>query len=362
MNNLIDLKEKFKDLNDNGLMPMPRMIMLETRSKCNGLCSFCPANSLVDNRGDTLMDEDLFDKVLNDLVEMDYSNRLSLYNNNEPFLDNRIYKFISKARKLLPKSYIELKSNGSIISIEKILKAFNAGLDMLYINDYNDFPEHTSNIIKLKKELGQIRRFGENGKEINNFHRIEITIRDRGQILGSRGGKSPNKKDYPVNPYKQSMCFRPSEMMTISPKGDVSICCEDFDWSMAFFNVREKSLAQIWSSKEWSEIRGRLLDGQRDWHQSCKDCDVHGHSYELLREHNIKKPFNTISLFSKIFNKSHNILRKVIDKLRFNSLFRNVKDSRKKKLALIASERKRMALSAQTKICDSEKNNKKLEK
>ena len=43
---------------------------------------------------------------------------------------------------------------------------------MLYI-DYNDFPEHSSNIIKLK-DLRQIRRFGENAKNNNNFHRIEI--------------------------------------------------------------------------------------------------------------------------------------------------------------------------------------------
>ena len=125
------------------------------------------------------------------------------------FLDKRIYKFISKARESLPKAYIELKSNGTVLSKEKILKAFNAGLDMLYINDYNDFPEHTTNIIKLKKDLRQIRRFGENAKDNNNFHRIEIGLRDRGQILGSRGGKSPNKKDYSMNPYKQSICFRP---------------------------------------------------------------------------------------------------------------------------------------------------------
>ena len=349
MKNLIYLKEKFKKLNDNGSMPIPKMIMLETRSKCNGLCSFCPANALVDNRGDTLMEEDLFDKVINDLIEMDYSNRLSLYNNNEPFLDERIYKFIFKARQSLPKAYIELKSNGTLVSKEKILKAFNAGLDMLYINDYNDFPEHTSNILKLKKDLRQIRRFGENSKDNNNFHRIEIGLRDRGQILGSRGGKSPNKKNYSVNPHKKSMCFRPCEMMTISPKGDISICCEDFDWSMAFFNVREKSLAQIWSSKEWRKIRGKLLEGQRDWHESCTNCDVQGHSYELLRDYNIKKPLNPKSFFSKIFNKSYNIIRKVKNKFRLNYLFKDAKVIRKEKLALIASERKRMALSAKSK-------------
>ncbi len=108
-----------------------------------------------------------------------------------------------------------------------------------YINDYSDNNKHDKNVLKLKDELSKIRRFGENGKDNYDYHRIKITLRDRGAILGSRGGKIPNKKKQ-VNPYKNSICLRPAEMMTISPKGLVSICCEDFDWSRSFENVNQK--------------------------------------------------------------------------------------------------------------------------
>ena len=81
--------------------------------------------------------------------------------------------------------------------------------------------------------------------------------------------------------------------------------------------------------KKWREIRGKLLEGQRDWHQSCANCDVQGHSYELLRDYNIKKPFNPKSL-SKIFNKLYNIIRKLKNKLRFNSLFRDERYQKRK--------------------------------
>ena len=349
MKTINDLKEMFTHLNDSGEMPIPRMIMLETRSRCNGLCSFCPANALVDNRGDTLMEEDLFTKIINDLAEMDYPNRLSLYNNNEPFLDKRIFKFISQARESLPKAYIELKSNGTVVTKEKVLKAFNSGLDMLYINDYNDIPKHNTSVIKLKEDLSGIRRFGVNGLNNNDFHRIEITLRDRGAIMGSRGGKSPNKTD-PVNPYKNAMCLRPCEMMTISPSGQVSICCEDFDWSLAFLNVKDRSLSDIWSSNEWSEIRKKLLNGEREWHKSCESCDMHGYSLEMLSEYNIKRnQLDPKLIIRRIYQKITKGLNVMKFKIKAKVSSKSKKEIRKEELALIAAARKKSALLAQSK-------------
>ena len=49
-----------------------------------------------------------------------------------------------------------------------------------------------------------------------------------------------------------------SEMMTISPKGLVSICCEDFDWSTSFENVNQKTMREIWNSEKWRELDQKL--------------------------------------------------------------------------------------------------------
>ena len=73
---------------------------------------------------------------LSQLSELKYSNRLSFYNNNEPFLDKRIYSFIKLARKKLPNVFLELKTNGKGLKLENILEIFSNGLDYLYINDY----------------------------------------------------------------------------------------------------------------------------------------------------------------------------------------------------------------------------------
>ena len=63
---------------------------METRSKCNAFCSFCPASVTSDKRKDVYMPDELIKKIIEELSELDYPNRLSFYNNNEPFLDKRI--------------------------------------------------------------------------------------------------------------------------------------------------------------------------------------------------------------------------------------------------------------------------------
>ena len=62
------------------------------------------------------MPDALIQKIVSELSELDYPNRLSFYNNNEPFLDKRIYEIIALARQALPKAFLELKSNGASFS------------------------------------------------------------------------------------------------------------------------------------------------------------------------------------------------------------------------------------------------------
>ncbi len=85
------------NLKDSTIL-LPRIIHIETRSKCNGICNFCPASSVVDNRKDIHMSTELIEKIINELGGLDYLNRISFYNNNEPFLDERIFQIIKLAR------------------------------------------------------------------------------------------------------------------------------------------------------------------------------------------------------------------------------------------------------------------------
>ncbi len=285
-NQIKELKNIFLEYFKIKTLPLPRIIHVETRSRCNEFCKFCPASVNNDNRKDVYMTRGLVNKIIDELKDADYYNRLSFYNNNEPFLDERIFEIIKLAREKLPRAYLELKSNGLLLDTDKILKIFNCGLDMLYINYYSG-SHKAKEIDKIKADLKKIRRFKGHLEAGQYFERIKIYSRDPSQVMGSRAGASPNK-NYIGSPLKK-ICFRPFEMLAISPDGSVSVCSEDFHHVINMGNVSDESLFKIWSSDKWNDIRIKLIAGNRSCSVPCSKCDYKGYTYEMFKENGIER-------------------------------------------------------------------------
>ena len=267
-------------------LPQPRIIHVETRSKCNGTCRFCPAS--LPDREDLTMPMELIEKAIAELAEWDYCGRLSFYNNNEPFLDRRLAEIVAHARQRLPKAYLELKTNGKALTLEQLCRVFNAGIDQLYLNDYSDDGNHHANVIKLKQELSRIRRFKGHFADNNYQYRIIISKPGVQEIKGTRAGNSPNRER--LTRICVTPCFRPFEMMTISPEGKVALCSEDFYYTLSQGDFSHQSLREIWGSKSWNQARKELLAGNRKCNALCVLCDYKGCTFEMLKEHNLFAP------------------------------------------------------------------------
>ena len=280
-------------LNENFFLP--RIVHIETRTRCSGKCSFCLASVLTDPRNDESMDINLFLKIINDLKKINYNNRLSLYNNNEPLLDKRIFEMIKICRKELPNSFIEIKTNARSLTYEKLLELFNCGLDYIYINDYVDekgfkLKKFSKRVQNLENEIKNSRRFkGKN--EDNSFERISISLRFEGEILNSRAGTAPNRKEVFSNSgewySKKLLCFRPFEMITINPKGQIALCSEDLLFSEIMGDVNNENIKDIWMSKKYFEVRKNLLSGNRGCKSTCAKCDYRGFTMESFLDNKI---------------------------------------------------------------------------
>nr|CRH08060.1 Protein of unknown function [Candidatus Magnetococcus massalia] len=272
---------------DSGEPFLPRIIHLETRSRCNGHCSFCLASVDNDPRDDELMPQALVDKVLHELSALAYPYRLSMYSNNEPLMDKRIYDFVTQARSQLPKAYLEIKTNGTSLTMEKIYKLFDNGLDILYVNDYRpsadvEAGEHRANVAKIKQELKGIRRFKGHYGGGRYSDRIIITLRKQDDALYNRAGTAPNAVQ--IRQPLHAPCLRPFEMMTINAKGEVGLCSDDVLFSTHMGNVNNNSLMEIWRSAEYNTIRRSLLKGDRSCKSACNACDNKGHTWEIFKE------------------------------------------------------------------------------
>ena len=85
-------------------IPHPHVVNLETINRCNSTCEFCTANKNAEKRPYARMSEELYYSIIDQLRDWNYKGHLTLYGNNEPWLDTRIVEFHKYARKQLPEN------------------------------------------------------------------------------------------------------------------------------------------------------------------------------------------------------------------------------------------------------------------
>jgi len=260
------IKRIFDNIDKNGV-PLFSRVEIETINRCNGSCTFCPVNKNDEKRPLAKMSEELFEKIINELKELDYSDTIGLFANNEPFLDTRLEAFAKRVREALPKVRIEVFTNGTVLKLERFIEIIPY-LDLLAIDNYSDKLEWHETVKAIRDYLKQ-----------NPEHKSKVSIRMRREtaLMSSRGGQAPNnnkKKALPLS------CLLPFYHMYIRPDGKVGLCCVDALYKYTLGDVNEKSLKDVWYSDNFSQIREKIRKG-RDTLDVCCHCDSFGDSGNL---------------------------------------------------------------------------------
>lgn len=253
-------KKWLKDHYDCGTVPMFSSIEIETINRCNGECSFCPANRNVDPRTPKKMNSQLFYKIIDELGEMRYSGRLALHSNNEPFLDSRIIDFAKYARERVPNAFIYLYTNGTLVTLEKF-KEIIPFLDRIIIDNYDDG-------LKLHENVREINLYCKKHAKLDR--KVEIHLRKIHEVLNTRGGQSPNNKRKAT---LHMSCVLPYKQMIIRPDGKVSLCCNDPYGKYTLADLTKMTIREAWFSKRYKLVRENLRKG-RFKVKLCRYCDT----------------------------------------------------------------------------------------
>lgn len=236
-------------------------IEVETINRCNGSCAFCPVSRAVDPREKAVMSEELFYSIVDQLAEMDYSGRFTTFSNNEPLLDDRIIEFNRYARKRLPHARMHLYTNGTLLTIN-IFEALLEVLDELVIDNYH--PQ-----LKLIKPCQEIVAYCEQHPQAKK--KATIVMRYPQEILTSRGGTAPNRKDIPD--CSKERCVLPFKQLIVRPTGKVSLCCNDALGKYTLGDLTKESILDVWYGQRFQMVRECLYKGRENW-GNCKNCDT----------------------------------------------------------------------------------------
>ena len=259
----LKIKSYIDSLKSLDKLPLFRIIRLETVSRCNGACSFCPVNRFNDPRQTLFMDEGLFKNIIEQLSSLKFTGKVKFHLNNEPLVDKRIVPFVKYARENLT-AFISLWTNGRALSVEKF-RDLLANLDELVINNYND------NLVWNKKTEEIIKYCNDHKYPSEN---LRIQMRLENEKMYTRGGEALNRMK--IKSLK-SQCIFPFNAINVRPDGKISLCCHDVFGSVTLGDLNKESILDVWYGEAFNEYREKILKGRENI-GICASCDVIQHT------------------------------------------------------------------------------------
>lgn len=244
------------------VIPQPLIVNLETINRCNSTCEFCTANKHAEKRPYKRMEDELFYSIIDQLAAWGYKGHLTMYGNNEPWLDTRIVEFHKYAREKLPDSYIFMSTNGLLLDVEKV-KSIVPYVNQLIINNYcEDMILHDN----LKEIWDYVKANPDEFKDVD----ILIQMRYIKAILTNRAGSAPNKKA--TEKVIKETCLMPYTDMWITPDGRLGLCCCDNFEVTELAKLSETPISEAWNSPKYQEFRKAVAKGRQNY-TFCKHCD-----------------------------------------------------------------------------------------
>lgn len=255
-------------------VPLFSLVEFNLNGSCNRACSFCPvSNTEVYTKTKDSITVELFEKIVKDLEEIKYEGKILFSAFSEPLLHKKIEELIIIGKKYLPRSRIEIVSNGDLLTVSKLKKLFGAGLDVISISMY-DGAHQIEYFNDMRKKAGireegivLRRRYLENGN-------YGLTISNRTGLVDSNKFRDKDENAVLQLPLKH-VCYYPFYMIVIDYNGDVLLCPHDWSKTLNFGNLNNETLFNIWKNKALSGIRKRLSKSDRNF-AACKKCDVLG--------------------------------------------------------------------------------------
>ncbi|MBQ8592123.1 MAG: SPASM domain-containing protein [Lachnospiraceae bacterium] len=255
-------QEYIKMFMESETVPYPNIVNLETINRCNSTCEFCTANKNAEKRPYCRMEDSLFYSVIDQLRDWGYKGHLTMYGNNEPWLDTRIVEFHKYARKQLPDAYIFMSTNGLLLTIDKV-KSIVPYVNQLIINNYClDMKLHDN----IKEIYDYVKANPDEFKDVD----ILIQMRYLKEVLTNRAGSAPNKQA--TEKVITETCLMPYTDMWIMPDGRLGVCCCDNFEVTNLANLNETPLKDAWNSPKYQEFRKAVAKGRQNY-PFCKHCD-----------------------------------------------------------------------------------------
>jgi len=280
----------------------PRIVLVETRTGCNGMCVFCSYPTHHQSLPKGVMSDELYAKIVEECGRYRVL-RFSPYNINEPTLDPKLEDRIQLAREHLRRTWISITTNGSLLDEERVSRLI--GLDALdeivisFQSTDKDAYERTMPGLSFDRTFANVNHLTDFVKAHRGRQpRLTVTmveteetsphvaesrrywqnrgVRTRCTALENRGGTVDTTCMTAKDMVAYRKCWRPFRQTAINFDGTMVLCCADYLREVMLGNVGEASIYELWNGKRLNAIRSALLDPDGRPPGICQRCLVAG--------------------------------------------------------------------------------------
>ena len=250
-----------------------------------------------------ILDFDIY-KSFADQAKKEGLKEMGLYSTGEPLMVKNLEKYIKYAKKI-GIEYVYITTNASLLNDKKFISLINAGLDSIkfsvnggsketykLIHGKDDFETVLSNIknISLYRKRKKIKL-----KLLVSFVVTKYTINEKQKVIdifkeyvddilfneaNSQMGRNLEfLKDFSVNPddYKikkpksASPCHMLWNRLHVTCEGYLNLCCNDYENTLTYADLREVSLVKAWHNSIIEEMRKKHKSKNIE-NTLCQNC------------------------------------------------------------------------------------------
>ena len=278
--------------------PLFNRFSLETHSKCNRACSFCPVSS---GRRDFVkpMDWALLTRIVDELARLGYDGIMSMFLLNEPLINKRFVAELQYVREKLPRCSAYVSTNGDVLAAAKdpaakLAEYYDAGATTVNLNVYDAGSEQYDRYWRIVCDAVDrgVADYTEHKYRRHAHTKRMIAFSDMrvdrpGGLVTDMFYTRTSEERSRSPERKAKWCMRPFRHMVVLWDGRVPVCCavdptaEDL---VVAGDVRERSVAEVWSRSDvFRRYRYHLQQKKRDL-PSCDTCD-HTMQYAWVYRH-----------------------------------------------------------------------------
>lgn len=231
-------------------IPIPLEVELTLKDACTRACKFCPrSDDAIAPKTNIEITPKLYKSIAQQLKDIGFKGLIMLSGYGECLL----YKDILDVIKTFNFTYVDITTNGDLLTRALLGKIVDAGIHKILISVY---------------EPNQWDRL----KKITEGYEDKVILRNRyenfDRLYNNRGGALYRE-------HKEGVCFYPFYILMVGANGDVYACCHEWQRRLKMGNLYNKSLWDIWTHPDIKELRDCLKNGKRDKFP-CNVCNVDG--------------------------------------------------------------------------------------